>query len=416
MTLRSTLALLLAFAATLVGATTPVSATDGTDHPRAISPEARGLVNLGNNLTDRNDYAAAEIAFRQVLNSSAFTRPEHQEALIGLARMHRRQGSFTKAAAIYERFIKDYPEDGRMPDVLLDLGRTLRAMGAHRLALSRFYSVLNSTLKLPADAFDHYQLLAKTAQFEIAETHFEAGNYAEAGKFFSRLRLLDLAPVDRARAHFKSAYSAKLGGDDENAVRILRDFLGQWPLDENVPEARNLLALTLRQLGRHEEALAATFDLLRTAQLASAADPKRWSYWQRRTGNQLANEFFAQGDTPNALAIYQALATLAQEPAWRLPVLYQVALCYERLRAIDRAKETYTLIIEGAKALPDNPELNELAKMAVWRITHLDWTHVTERQLNSFFASTTGQPGPAKPIFPSGNESSPGPAAPPTDL
>ncbi len=69
------------------------------------------------------------------------------------------------------------------------------------MAINRFYSVLNSTLKLPPDAFDHYQLLAKTAQFEIAETHFETGNFAEAGKFFGRLRLLDLAPVDRARAH-----------------------------------------------------------------------------------------------------------------------------------------------------------------------------------------------------------------------
>lgn len=409
-------AALLACALAIASVTPEGFAGEGLDQSRVISPEARGLTNLGNNLTDRGDYAAAEIAFRQVLNSSAFSRAEHQEALIGLARMHRRQGAYTKAAAIYEKYIKEYPEDSRMPDVLLDLGRTLRAMGAHRLAVSRFYSVLNSTLKLPADAFDHYQLLAKTAQFEIAETYFEAGNYAEAGKFFSRLKLLDLAPVDRARAHFKSAYSAKLSGDADSAVRILRDFLGQWPQDVNVPEARHLLAVTLRQLGRQHEALAATFDLLRAEQQASDADPKRWSYWQRRTGNQLANEFFAQGDTPNALAIYQALAALHGDPAWRLPVLYQVALCFERLRATDRAKETYVLITEGARTHPDNAELNELAKMAAWRITHLDWNSVTEKQLNSFFASTTGQTGPAKPNFPPGNESSTGPAAPPTDL
>lgn len=416
MFLRLFIATVLALATAMASAETPAAAPEMADAAPTISPEARGLINLGTNLTDRGDYAAAEIAYRQVLNSVAFTGPAHQEALIGLARMHRRQGSYTKAAAIYEKFIKEYPEDGRMPDVLLDLGRTLRAMGAHRLALSRFYSVLNSTLKLPAHAFDHYQLLAKTAQFEIAETHFDSGNYAEAGKFFSRLKLLDLAPIDRARAHFKSAYAAQLAGDADGAVRILRDYLEQWPQDENVPEARHLLAVTLRQLGRPEEALAATFELLRAEHLASEADPKRWNYWQRRTGNQLANEFFAHGDTANALAIYQALAALADEPTWKLPVLYQVALCYERLRSIERAKETYTQITEGAKTMPDHAELNELAKMAAWRITHLDWNNVTDRQLNSFFATTTGQPDAAKSPPPTGNEPPAGPATPSTNL
>lgn len=395
-----------------------LAAQGASDEPAesAISPEARGLLNLGQTLTDRADYAAAEIAFRQVLNSGAFTKPEHQEALVGLARMHRRQGSLTKAAAIYEKFIKEYPEDSRLPEVLLDLGRTLRAMGAHRLAISRFYSVLNSTLKLPAHAFDHYQLLARTAQFEIAETHFESGNYAEAGKFFSRLRLLDLAPVDRARAHFKSAYAAKLDGDSEAAVRTLRAYLEQWPLDENVPEARHLLAATLRELGRPEEALAATFELLRSEQQNSDAEPRRWSYWQRRTGNQLANEFFQGGDTANALAIYQALAALSPDPLWRLPVLYQVALCYERLRALDRAREAYEQITQGARQVPDNRELNELAKMAAWRITNMTWHDSTERQLNSFFVTTTGAKPAEKSPAPTGHELPAGAATPSADL
>ena len=37
-----------------------------------------------------------------------------------------------------------------------------------------------------------------------------------------------------------------------------------------------------------QEALAVTFELLRTEHAHSEADPQRWSYWQRRTGNQLA--------------------------------------------------------------------------------------------------------------------------------
>ena len=369
--------------------------------------EARGLIALGNRLTERGDYPAAEIAYRQILGASKeFSDADVRETLLALGRMHRLQGAYTKAAAIYERFLKDYPEDGRVPDALLDLGRTLRAMGASKMALNRFYSVINSTLKVQSENFEHYQLLAKTAQFEIAETHFASGEYAEAGKFFARLRLLDLAPADRARAHFKSAYALQLAGDDEAAIKTLLSYLEQWPKDENVPEARYLLATTLRRLNHPNEALAATMELLRGEQAVSGADAKRWSYWQRRTGNQLANDFFQQGDTMNALAIYQGLVALAPEPAWRLPVTYQMALCYERLRLADRARNAYQSIVDGVAALgngkspaPVPADLTELAHMAAWRLGNLDWTDRTDHQLTVFFSSTTGQhPVPATPV------------------
>ncbi|MBI2510750.1 MAG: tetratricopeptide repeat protein [Opitutae bacterium] len=392
------------------------SEPDDAEHAApTLSAEARGLLKLGNNLTDRGDYTAAEIAYRQILQSSSFNKVEQQEALIGMGRCYRKQGTYTKATAVYEKFLKEFPEDGRVPDVLLDVGRTLRAMGAHKMAIARFYSVLNSTLKLPADTFDHYQLLAKTAQFEIAETHFEAGNYAEAGKFFSRLRLLDLAPADRARAHFKSAYSMQLAGDSEAAVTALRAYLEQWPEDENVPEARFLLATTLRKLGRTDEALTETFALLRGEQHQSNAEPRRWVYWQRRTGNQLANEFFHSGDTANALAIYQGLAALSNDAHWQLPVLYQVALCQEQLRAIDRARETYQNIVTTVAKLPTaSAELNELAKMATWRISNMEWHDQADRKLTAAFSTTTGQTPPLPASAPPHDASASPAATPPT--
>ncbi len=365
--------------------------------------EARGLLGLGTTLTERNDFQAAEIAFRCVLSTREYGTPAQKDALIGLASMYRKAGNFTKAAAIYEKFLKTFPDESRVPDALLNLGRTLRSMGAYKLALSRFYSVINSALKLPPEGFEHYQLLAKTAQFEIAETHFEAKNFVEAGKYFSKLRLLDLAPADRARAHFKSAYAQILAGEKESAVNTLNEYLQQWPGDENVPEARHLLATTLRQLKRSEEAMTATLVLLRSEQALSAADPKRWNYWQRRTGNQLANEFFENGDTMYALTIYQGLAALSPDAVWRLPVNYQIALCYERLRLIDRARAAHQGIIDEVAAASTTPaitpDLQELAKMSTWRIAHMNWSEQTDRQLTVFFNTTTGQPR-AVPIAP----------------
>jgi tetratricopeptide (TPR) repeat protein len=266
-------------------------------------------------------------------------------------------------------------------------------MGAYKNALTRFYSVINSTLKLPPESYEHYQLLAKTAQFEIAETHYETGNFVEAAKFFDRLRLLDLAPEDRARAHFKSACALMNGGETEKATTKFKQYIDQWPLDENVPEARYLLALSLRQLGRTDEALAITLALLRTEQATAGTDPKNWAYWQRRTGNQLANDFFQNGDTLSAVAIYEGLSRLSDAASWRLPIAYQMGLCYERLRQADRATLAYQEIIAAvshpAGKEPVTSELTELSKMAAWRISQLEWNGRTDSQLTHFFSTTT---------------------------
>lgn len=377
--------------------------------PEDSHREIIGLQNLGVTLTERGDWDAGEIAFRQILASPRANKKDLASALLGLARVYRRSGSFTKAAAVYERYLKDYPTASYVPDALLELGRTQRALGAHQLALTHFYNVINSTIKLSSENSEHYQVLAKTAQFEIAETHFQQGNFIEANKFYSRLRLLDLAPADRARAHFKSADALFQGKDYDGAVKTVTSFLEQWPQDENVPEARYLLSLSLRALGRKQEALDATLAVLRIAQ--STRDPKRWSYWQRRTGNQLANDFFQSGDTLNALMIYQGLNALSSESEWRLPVAYQMGLCYERMRLYDRATTAYQSIVDGAKvaendtaaknknaetAKAPNAELQELARMAAWRLGQLTWHDQTEKQLAAVFANSSDPT--AKPL------------------
>jgi len=367
--------------------------------------EARGLIKLGTNLTERGDFPAAEIAFWQILHNRSYAEPDQRDALLGLARMHRKQGMFTKASAVYEKFLKLYSDDSRVPDALLELGRSQRAMGAYKNAINRFYNVINSTLKLPPESYEHYQLLARTAQFEIAETHFETGNFAEAAKFFDRLRLLDLAPEDRARAHFKSACSLLNGGETDKAAAKFTQFIDQWPQDDNVPEARYLLALTLRQLGRTDEALAMTLALLRVEHANAGADPKTWAYWQRRTGNQLANDFFQSGDTLSAVAIYEGLSKLSDHAAWRLPIIYQMGLCYERLRQADRAMQAYQDIINAvsrpAGKEPVGAELTELSKMAQWRIGQLEWNGRTDNQLTRFFSAASPispTPVPAAPV------------------
>jgi TolA-binding protein len=371
---------------------TPATTSAALSIAAKRSDEIRGIINVGKNMTERGDYIGAEIAFRQVLNAPDASPAGLKQALLALAHMHRRQGALTKAAAIYEKYLKDYPGDDLAPDALLELGRCLRDMGAYTTAIARFYSVINSTLKLPAGEFTHYQQLAKTAQFEIAETHFEAGEFVEASKFFLRLRLLDLAPADRAHAHFMAAYSLSLQGHDsaEDTVKMLEEFIEEWPTDENIPEARYLLATSLHSLNRTQEAFAATLQLLQAEKSQVAANPKRWAYWQRRTGNQLANDFFENGDIINAQEIYAGLAALSDDPAWQLPATYQLALCYDRLGAGDQARVAYQKVVDGVAGSAAN-NLVELKRLATWRLGQLDWHDGISHQVTALLDTRTGR-------------------------
>lgn len=350
----------------------------------AEQSEIASLIRLGAAKTETGDLESASIAYRQLF-ARPLTVEQQRASLLGFARMLRKKGELTKAAAVYEKIIKDYIPDEDAPEIFLELGRTQRALGAYKSAINRFYSVINSTLKLPESGASRYRQLAKTAQFEIAETHFQAGAYQEASRFYSRLRLLDLAPVDRARAYFKSAYALFLAEDYNNAVTSLRAFLDQHPDDENVPESRYLLAISYRRLQRPLEALAEALELLRTERSRTSKDPKRWIYWQRKTGNQIANEFYDQGDIANALAVYTTLADISPEPIWHLPLVYQIGLCYERLGQTEQAITQFQSILDSARAPKGDdvarPDMTDLVRMAKWRLEQINWHQRTEQRL-----------------------------------
>jgi tetratricopeptide (TPR) repeat protein len=340
--------------------------------------EIQSLFNLGATYVDRKEYPAAEVVYQQILRHAEAREKDRQTALLLLAKVYRQEGATTRAVACYEKYVQSFPDDAAVPMVYLELGRALRSLGTFRLALTTFYSVINSTMKLPPEGFEQYRTLAKTAQFEIAETHFQEGDFAEASKYFSRLQLLDLAPADRSRAQFKSAYALVLAKDDAKAVEALRMFLDQNPDDESGPEARYLLSVTLQRLGHDQEAIDTVIALLKSEKAHQAIDPRRWVYWQRRTGNQIANEFYNQGNFWSALVIYEALVALsAQEPAWRLPALYQSGLCYERLRQYDRAREDYQKVADACAAPLAKDQsaagLDDVARMASWRLQQLSW-------------------------------------------
>ena len=129
-------------------------------------------------------------------------------------------------------------------------------------------------------------------------------------------------------------------------------------------------------------------ELLKDAKAKEGADPKKWAFWQKKAGNEFANDFYQRGDFVNAVTIYQALAAIEASPEWRWPVVYQMALCFERLRLEARALESYKYIINESekpevkqKKLPISIE--NVVDMARYRADHLGWNEHVHKELRT---------------------------------
>ena len=87
-----------------------------------------------------------------------------------------------------------------IPETHIRLGKIYRALGAHRMALNKFYDAINATLTLPRnEAFEiaarrkgekfqtRMDAESNQAMFEIAKTFMDSEDYDNAIKFFDRL-------------------------------------------------------------------------------------------------------------------------------------------------------------------------------------------------------------------------------------
>lgn len=333
------------------------------------------------------DALAAEKAFNEVLRAAA---PDKQKrtAILKMGRfLEENHKQPAKAAVVYEQYVKLFPQDEQTPDVLLRLGKIYRNAGAYASALNKFYSVLYSALQVKTG--DQYTDSSLRAKMEIAHTHFAAGDYQQAAQLYDRLKLVKMTPQEASEVAFRSAYIAFLAGSHNDSLNAAQAFLETYPTSPLAPEAQYLRIQSLKALGRSDEAMKETIKLLQAGREYGKKKPAVWAYWQRKTGNDIANDLYESGDALGALTVYQKLAELNDAPNWRGPTVYQIGLCFERLRHTARAKEAYRYIIEkipvtgtGTEADPMiGTNLSTLRDMAQWRLENLEWLEKTEKDL-----------------------------------
>jgi tetratricopeptide (TPR) repeat protein len=327
-------------------------------------------------------------AFRFLISLLKSPAPDdvHRSALLELALAAQQDGQIAKAQQIFSQFLKVYSQDPSVPEVLLRQGLLYRQMGATQMALTKFYAVMTSALHLKADRLEYYQRLVLQAQAEIADTYYLQGKYTDAIDFLQRLLRMDNPALNKAQIHFKLVRAFHLLERPAETAAQAQEFLSRYPAAADQAEIRFLLALSLKQLGRNQEAMQQVLKLLQTQQVTAQQNPDSWRRWQQRTGNEIANQLYKEGDFTQALEIYLGLAQIDPTPAWQLPVWYQIGLVYERLESPAKAITTYDQILARQEEVATNgsPSLKALLDMAKWRRDYLGWrqqAHLTKDQL-----------------------------------
>ena len=191
----------------------------------------------------------------------------------------------------------------------------------------------------------------------------------------------------------------------------LRGYGTLYPQSPYVPEAHYLLALTYEQLNQDEESVKELLVLLKEAdfnpELVMNMEQGRamrdrdyanlnklksiWNFWKKKTGNYLANKFFEDNEFFNAYRIYSALRDVDNSPSWQVPILYQIALCEEKLGNYVQATETYSSIEEYVSSVEEaregmakNKYLNFVFGMAKWRREQLEDTRAIRQAVNRY--------------------------------
>ena len=299
-------------------------------------------------------------------------------AMLELALVFQEQNNLIRALQVLSQYLTCWPQDPNAPEILLRQGLIYRQLGIHSMAMSKFYATMTTALVLKNDHFDYYRKLVLQSQAEIAETLALENKHGEAAEAFARLLKEESPSLNRVRVQFRYIHSLAAQGKFAETIGQAQDFLACYTNASEQAEVRFLLASSLKKLGRNNDALQEVLRLLQSQQGLAQEHPETLAYWQQRTGNEIANQLYQEGDFVRALDIYQSLLLLNPSPVWQCPVFYQIGLAYERLEQPAKAAESYDAILAKGKELSTNapPSLKTLIDMAGWRQGFLRW-HMT---------------------------------------
>jgi tetratricopeptide (TPR) repeat protein len=325
-------------------------------------------------------YLLAERFFINVIESTR-DREELRSALLQLADCYYAAGQYLKAIEIMESCFSHFPAVAADVEYIFRMGQFYRAAGLHEKAVSLFYQVINSIVVSGPNVLEAYMSFAQMSQFEIARTHYENREYRKAFEAFDRISVLNLTPENREIILYYKVLTSLKAARPAVGKTLIESFLADFPSSEYAPELMYLRAELLENMGQVEAAKDQLVQLLTHFEKVDLTEAEEFIFWKQQAGNRLANSFYLRGDYAVALRIYQGLVGLNEAPEWRLPVIYQMSLCFEKLKMYERAIESYTFLLEDLQRIRDRDQnrlLRQLKENASWRLNVVQWKKTAE--------------------------------------
>lgn len=332
-----------------------------------------------------NQWAEVARLLQEVKNSDTGSKIKtdvRRLALIELAGLAERSNQPTQAIQFLAEYVERYHEDEIIPEILLRQAYLLRSIGTLDMAISKLYLVMTAALKIKADHLDYYKRVVLTAQTEIAETYFMDRKFEEAAEMYSRLLNDPEEELNVLVVRAKLIRSLARSEDHEAVVTEARKFLKDHASSEYQAEVRYLLALSHKALGEKQETLRELLLLLEAVEVAPADLANRWKSWKMAAGNEIGNQLFLETDYTHAVQVYSGLVNLDEAPEWKLPLQYQIGLCFERLDQPKEAIKAYAQVIEFAEPQEDELSYNlkMVVSMAQFRHAIISWAQTLVEQ------------------------------------
>ena len=155
-------------------------------------------------------------------------------------------GLYAQSRRMLDRLVERFPQDSRVPDATLLLGKVRLSQGQHEAALQAFRQ---------AQTFSPVPGRPDEARFWEGETLFRMKRYPEARAIYDRILTDNPSSPSAPDAVYGLAWVNLELKRREQAVTEFRRLLSSYPEHANVPSATFYLARTLLEIKRADEAV-----------------------------------------------------------------------------------------------------------------------------------------------------------------
>lgn len=335
------------------------------------------------------DYDGAEKNYWAIFEDSSTLGEVRRAVMLDMVHdVYAPQVKLSKIIVVYEKFSEEYPKDPMIAQVLIKLGQTYRDTGLITIALTKFFAVMQSALSIQPSQIQQYKKQVTIAQQEIVDTYFSTGDYANALHVIDRIRPESLLPAAYVKMRYSKIKCAYELNNYTNVIAEASEFIRKYNGTEYIPECYFMLARAYRVLRKDTDAVRVVIEMLQNKG-GKGTMQTVWQNWQKRTVNDIANDFYNHNNYNDALQIYQLLVPINSTPEWQLPIVYQIGMCFERMEQFALAGKAYKFVVDtriDARGTPD-PSLSALKEMAKWRLHGVEWSEQTRAKVNDLTGS-----------------------------